>query len=326
MAKSDNPTKVDEQGTKADELQKEIIEGRKTPEEKKVEAPAGEEKKVKTKEEKPPAPSGEVKPGEETFEQKYNVLQGKYDAEVPRLQGELGRATETIANQNAIISSVQKPGEGEGAPAKKEDTPTPEAKVKPEDFEGYGAEMIDLVNLVKDQAKTIRGQNEKLNVIGDRQEEIGGRQYESDSDKFYTELAGQVSDWQTINKSKEFVDWLAETDPFTGVARHALLDDAHSRLDLDRVAHFFKTFKGDGQKPGVETPVPEVPAVSKLEAQIVPDTSAPVSTPGSPQIPKVTRVQLAKATKDYQTGRITEEKFNEIANQFQTAIAAGTPV
>lgn len=332
MAKSDNPKKVEDQGSKADDLQKEIIEGKKTPEEKQVEALAAEEaKKVKAKEEKPP--KVEVKPGEEEpvdFEQKYNVLQGKYDSEVPRLQGDLTRATETIANQNTIISSVQqKPAEGDepGAPAKKEDAPTPEAKVKPEDFEGYGEEMIDLVNLVKDQAKTIKEQNEKLKVIGDRQEQIGEHQYESDSDGFYAKLTQLVPDWQTINKSKEFLGWLAIKDPFIGIARQALLDDAHSTLDLDRVVHFFNAFKGDGgKKPEVETPVTEQPAKSELEAQIVPDTSAPVTTPGAPQVPKVTRAQLAKASKDYQTGRITEEEFNKVANQVQTAIAAGAPI
>lgn len=331
MAKSDNPTKVDDQGKKADELQKEIIEGEKTPEQKKVEAEAlavEEAKKEKAKEKGTPViPPGEVKKPEEPvdFEQKYNVLQGKYDSEVPRLQGEVGRANETIANQNAVISSIKKPpGEGEQEPGKP-DTSTPEAKVKPEDFEGYGAEMIDLVNLVKDQAKTNRELNEKLKVIGDRQEQTDERQYESDSDVFYKKLAEQVSDWQTINKSKAFVEWLAVKDPFTGILRHALLEDAHAQLDLDRVVYFFKAFTGDGGKPKVETPTPEVPA-NELENQLVPDTSAPVTPPGSPQVPKVTRAQLAKATYDYQTGRITEEKFNEIANAVQTAIAAGQAI
>jgi len=351
----EDPKNVKDQGTKAEELQKEIIEGKKTPEEK-AEALAAEEAKVKKdKDGKPLKPAEkEVKPGEEEvtpgkevkpvkeepvdFEQKYKVLQGKYDSEVPGLQEALSGANETIASQNKIIASAQPgkpPGEGEVEKSAEEkaaeEAAEAKTELKVEDFEGYGAEMIEMVTLVKDQAKTIKTQDEKLKKIDERQEESEDRVIESDTKTFYTKLTELVEDWQTINKSPEFLDWLAKKDPFVGLTRHTLLEDAHSTLDLDRVAHFFTAFKKDGGKSEVETPAgegkteEELAAEAELEAQIIPDTGAAVTPPGSPKVPEVTRAHLAKATRDYQTGRINEEAFNKIANAFQTAIAARVP-
>lgn len=353
------PKNVEDQGTKAEDLQKDIIEGKKTPEVKKAEALAAEEaKKAKDKKEKPPKTAEEIKAAEEEatlgkevkpakeepvdYEQKYKVLQGKYDAEVPGLQEALSGANETIASQNKIIASVQPgkpPGEGEEEKTAEqkaaEEASEAEGKLKVEDFEGYGAEMIEMVNLVKGQAKTIREQDEKLKKIDERQDESEDRDVASAATTFYTDLTKEVEDWRTINKSKEFLGWLAEKDPFTGLTRHTLLEDAHAVLDLDRVAHFFTAFKEDGGKPPVETPSGEEKteeekaaeaAEAELAAQVIPDTGGPVTPPGTPQVPKVTRAQLAKATKDYQTGRISEEAFTKIANEFQTAIAAGAPI
>ena len=194
--------------------------------------------------------------------------------------------------------------------------------------------MIEMVNLVKGQAKTIKEQNDRLKKIDERQEETEERGVESATSTFYTDLTKEVEDWQIVNKSKEFLGWLAVKDPFTGLTRHTLLEDAHRTLDLDRVAHFFTAFKEDGgEKPeeGVETPSGEekteeqIAAEAELAAQVIPDTAAGAEIPGAPKVPKVTIAQLTKATRDVQTGRITEEAFNKIANAFQTAIAAGTP-
>ena len=149
MAESTDLTKEEEQGKKAEELQKEIIEGKKTPEQLKAEALAAEEKdkgkvkKVKKEEETPPVTT-EPPPGEgaEGFEQKYLVLQGKYDTEVPLLMQQVKDGQQTIANLNVIVDSVQKepvPGK-----EKKEEEPVVKTELKSEDIEAYGAEMIKI--------------------------------------------------------------------------------------------------------------------------------------------------------------------------------------
>jgi len=160
--------------------------------------------------------------------------------------------------------------------------------VDPTDFEGYGAEMMDLVNLVKDQDNKNKEQANDIKKLKGQVEDVSQDVSESNEDKFYSQLTNLVSDWRTINKDQGWLKWLAEIDALTNVTRQALLDNAFSTLDVNRVANFFQSFKGGG---------PELEPESK----------------GS----ETTLADLRKATRDYQTGRITEEQFDKIADQVQ---------
>ena len=165
--------------------------------------------------------------------------------------------------------------------------------VNPKDFEGYGAEMLDLVTLVKDQDNQIRGQTNEIKELKGQVENVSQDVSQSNEDKFYSELTKLVSDWRTINKDQAWLKWLAEIDALTNVRRQALLDNAFSTLDVNRVANFFNSFKGGGSSP-----------------------SGPELEPGS-KGSGTTLADLRKATRDYQTGRITEEQFDKIANAVQ---------
>ena len=166
--------------------------------------------------------------------------------------------------------------------------------INPEDFEGYGAEMMDLVTLVKDQDKEIRGQTNEIRNLKGQVENVSQDVSESNEDKFYSKLTNLVPDWKTINQDQAWRKWLAEIDALTNVTRQALLDNDFSTLDVNRVANFFNSFKGGG---------------------------AIISNPPDTVAKKGYTVEdVTKASKDYQTGRITEEEFDKIANSVQRSI------
>lgn len=166
--------------------------------------------------------------------------------------------------------------------------------LKDEDFEGYGAEMIDLVGTVKQQANEIKDRAKEINDLKGQVETVSQDVSESNEDKFYASLTEIVPDWRTINKNQGWLKWLAEIDPLTNATRQALLDNAFSALDVSRVATFFNSFKGGG---------------------------GPVSSP-SDSVSKgtYTTVDVTRAAKDYQTGRITEQEFDKVANAVQRSI------
>ena len=58
-----------------------------------------------------------VEPPKEDFEQKYRVLQGKYDSEVPRMSGELRAQGEQIDSLRGVIAQMQKSPEPVKPPA-----------------------------------------------------------------------------------------------------------------------------------------------------------------------------------------------------------------
>ena len=317
------PREVEKQGEEAERLQKEIAEAGKTGEEKlpeeKKETPAQapkktEESKKEDKEKKKPAEvkADEVKPGEGDvdWQQKYLVLQGKYDAEVPQLRNNVADlkviaddANQTIANLNTMV--VEKKGEDPDPDKEKLASTDQSTELKTEDFEGYGDEMIDLINTVKGLAtenKSLKGKVENLT----------SRQVVSAEDTFYDSMDAAVSDWVTINKTPEFLEWLSEVDPLSGLPRQKLLDGASKGLDATRVTHIFNLFKADqGIGASSETSPKETDTDTKgdLKNQVIPDsTGSTDSDPDGGKKPTVTAAQVKKAVHDFQTGRITEEE------------------
>lgn len=201
----------------------------------------------------PPAPQPDQK-----AENKYRVLKGKYDAEVPLLQRQLNEQQQLI---NKLISQTNTP-----APA---DTPrqlTAEERfsslgVSHKEVEEYGSELLDMVARVAQGTVT----PELRKLMADTQEikkSLGAAQQmvqQSAQDKVYASLNAWSSDWNTINESPEFLAWLDDTDVFSGSTRRASLVGAFNSHDAARVVGIFKAYVG-------KTPVPtpsSTPAVDR---------------------------------------------------------------
>jgi len=346
---SEAPRNVEKQGDKADELQKQIIEGKTGKEElaKKEVAPAKDledAKKAKEDEDKKKveAPKKadeslkEIKTDEQDYKQQYLVLQGmiksdnaRHADEIARLNQALEDATRTITNLNSIVSSAQqsKKADEEGQD-KGEATKAPDAQptLKMEDFEGYGQEMSDLVKLANQQAGEIRQLKGQIGTVEKQVGKVGQSIAESAEDRFYNDLDKAVPDYHAINEDKKWLEWLAQVDPLTGRNRQQFLDEAREAFDVKRVANFFKAFKGVNGGVTLDQGSSEVPpdnAGSKdaLGEQVMPEqTGAGEGSDLQPKVKTVTFAQYTKAVKDAQTGRITEEEFNKIANQYQRQI------
>jgi hypothetical protein len=158
-----------------------------------------------------------------------------------------------------------------------------------EDFDGYGEEMAEMVDAVNQAVFDNRQLKEELDGV---QGDIA----QVSKNTLFDYLDKAIFDWETINKDPAFLNWLGQVDPLTGIRRQALLDDAYAALDSQRVASFFLTWKGGGNAH---------------------------SESSSHQKPKITFAQYNKAVKDAQTGRITEQEFEKIANDYQMQFATG---
>lgn len=344
---SEAPRSVEKQGDKADELQKQIIEGKTGKEElpPKEVAPIKDSedvKKAKEAEDKKKAEAlkktdeslKEIKTDEEDFKQKYLVLQGmiksdnaRHADEIARLNQALESATQTINNLNSTISSAQQskkadePGQVEEDGKKASDA---QPKLKVEDFEGYGQEMSDLVQLANQQAVEIRQLKGQIGTVEKQVGDVGHSIAESAEDRFYNALEKAVPDYLAINKTDKWLEWLAKVDPLTGRNRQQFLDEARDAFDVNRVANFFTAFKDGNGGVTTEEGSSEVHE-DALADQIVPEqTGAGEGADLQPKEKTVTFAQYQKAVKDAQTGRITEGEFEKIANQYQRQIGKAT--
>lgn len=200
------------------------------------------------------------------WEQRYNVLQSKYDAEVPRLFAQVRELTEQLRTAVAPAPAV--------APAQT----APTTLVTSADVEQFGPEIIDLIGR---KAQEIAGAqvDTLMDHIKKLEQALGGvssRQGVSDRDRFFMELDKLVPTWRKTNENSQFNAWLAQVEPMIGFPRKVALDDAVENNDAHRAAFFFTAFAETLTPVSPAQPVPQVPT---LENQVSPTKPGGGATP-----------------------------------------------
>ena len=171
------------------------------------------------------------------WEHKYNVLKGKYDKEVPRLQHQNNSLQSQIGDlQEQMNELLSRPVQ------------TPEAHqsqhLRPEEIEDYGADMIDVVKRAareefEPMIGTLREENERLRQL------LGGVQQQSVMnvrERMLGQLDEAVPKWRELNQHPEFLGWLENLDAYSGERRLDMLRQAFDKNNTARVVAFFKGF------------------------------------------------------------------------------------
>lgn len=173
---------------------------------------------------------------------RFDVLQGKYNAEVPALRKEIAELVAKQANPEPTGSAVER-------------TQSAVSALTEAEIEEYGPDLVNLIRRVvgngadDDKVKSIKGEVEQL-----KQEREQERQQDAEA-RFWSELERQVPNYIDINNLPEFHEWLATVDPLSGVSRQVLLENAQANSDPFRVAAIFKSFGGKpAVKPGNKIP------------------------------------------------------------------------
>jgi len=340
------PPAVKAQGTKADALQTALNAGTPAPAVQPVvpgePAPPGQEPLppavVPPKPAEPPAvkvPEAPppTTPTEQYWKTQFDALKTGSDKEILGFQADVQRLNDAIWQQSQSITGLLKTNEaltgaspegqvipGQPVPPGAPGQPagiTP-VELVPEDFTGYGSEIVDLVHVVN----ALKAENVSLKGASQRIQNIETRSTQTAQDLMFKHLDDNVQDWEQINKTRPWLDWLNGVDPLSGYKRQVLLDDAFAANNGSRVAGFFSTFFAEtGQQPPPPGLVPAPPAGGEPPAAapvVLPDTTGAGAPPGAPPAPEITKEQFNMAQKDMQTGRMTYEDFQTLTNNYQT--------
>lgn len=236
-------------------------------------------------------PAGAPPSEDPAAEQRFKVLQGKYNAEVPRLHQtnkQLSEHNQALQNQlqatQALLAGFAQ------TPAAAQPAPQP-SLITDKDRKEFGADLIELVERVADSrvAPKIRTLEEQFRPVAQTVQQMAPmvQQTAENSQKTAADLAHEQmcngldqyvvdqngnSLWERINESPEFQTWLAAKDPYAGLQRGAMLAQAYKSQDLPRVVTFFTGFMkehaavaptGQQQAPTpAGQPQPGTPAVS----------------------------------------------------------------
>lgn len=267
-----------------------------------------------------PAPKPEPPTSEETWEHRYKTLDGKYKAEVPRLFGELRELKAELEAAQATIAELKR------APA--EAQPKPKKLVTDEDVETFGPDLVDLIDrkarevadeLVDGRTAELRAENEKL------REQLTGvseRQQSNDRQVFYAELERLVPDYEALNVDPGFLNWLAEVDQLSGVARQEYLNRAYVSFDATRTAALFNAYKQLTAPPVAPTPQSD----STLERQVAPSGSKASTPPPAAASTKIWRSgEIEAFYKQVSLGKFKDNEADRvrIEAEIDQAVAEG---
>ncbi len=166
---------------------------------------------------------------------RFEVLQGKYNAEVPALRKEIATLSEQAPSAESAAQRAQ----------------SAVADLTEAEIEEYGPELVGLIQRVVGKAVGGQGQGD----LSELKSELGQLREERQQDaaaRFWSELEAQVPNFREVNADASFHAWLAGVDALSGQSRQQLLVGAQQAFDPYRVAAVFKAFgKPASAKPTI---------------------------------------------------------------------------
>ena len=212
-------------------------------------------------------PAGTSAPDvEETFEHKYRTLQGKYDAEVPRLHQRVKELTEKL---DELSTKLVEQSKQETSTKVEEEV----SYVTDADREEFGEELIDVQRRVakevaREYDKRLQAQEA---VIEDLKKRLGETDGKIGHMTFAQKLAHLVPDFEQVDNDPRWIAWLDEHDPILRGPRRVQAAQAYNAGDAEAVAHYVSLFK----QTIADTPKSEsTKRQSELEKQVAPNRSA----------------------------------------------------
>lgn len=243
---------------------------------------------------------------EETWRSKFVTLQGKYDAEVPRLHESMRQMREQLLAMQSDKHDVAPP-----APQ--------QSGVNRKALEEYDAEFGKLVDVIEQQREQIKKMEAYLS-------QVWQAQAMTEDQIFQRDLRAAIPDFDQINSLPEFVSWLAENDGFSRRTRKENGEAALAARDVQTVAAIISQFKSQyaGKKKAADRP-----------ANIVPESrqTAPDAAMQTGQAPSFTNAEFHEL---YERRRLNVYPFTwkgqivrnadearTLANEVQQAVYAG---
>lgn len=298
------PKQVEENAEIAEELMKASAEELEEAEEPPVEGP--EEETEEDGEQDPPEGEDDE---ELTFKQRYEALQGKYNAEVPRLHDELKTLKASVLEKLGQLSEPKKP-----EPEKQEQEPEIYARIREE----YGDEYLDMLSQLTDAkarevakqmiAETVKPVEEDVSSVKDAQLQSARKSFEASLDQQVPEAA-----WRQLWEGEDpgFQEFLEQEDPSGLYTYGDLLKNYLEAWDDKKTAKVFNLY--------LEQKGPKKPSNKDKESLLAPSRTTPQSTPKEQGKIIWTREKIKEFEVNDRQGVYSEEESQKLWNDLLSA-------
>jgi DNA repair exonuclease SbcCD ATPase subunit len=188
------------------------------------------------------------------WEQRYKTLQGKYNAQVPRLQQDIRRLQESLSALENEKAQLQKA-----------------AETKPDDFQGqstldkeafaeYGEDFGTLVDTIqKLEQRNAALSDEVQRLSGDVTQDRQAKAQEA-YDRYLRDVTDRVAalggNLTQLDSSPQFLNWLRQYPEGEAESRHAKLQRAESVKDVSATVEIFQEYLGGTAPPAAPASTP----------------------------------------------------------------------
>lgn len=218
-------------------------------------------------------------------EHRFKVLQGKYTAETRRAAArinELERQNATLIDRMSAANPNPPPAAPAPAPLTLEQRAAQVGITKAEIAE-YGPELIEMMIRT---ASNIA--NSRVAPVENSTRQLGAQVHQSlqtaqktAREIVYEALATQIDNWEAVNSSQDFLDWLAGHDIFSGQTRGAGLMRAFEGNDATRVVGIFRAFLEEDERTRSTARTPRVDPATLIAPGQPLGGGAPAPTDGN---------------------------------------------
>ena len=190
--------------------------------------------------------SSDWKARAEKAEHQLSIMNGKYDAEVPRLTLENKHLRGEMDGLKAEFTTFKKSAEN-NVTAKKdaEEQKTLSHALGILDKE-LGSEAVEAIkNLIgaNTPKQDLSSVNERMDKQDERMDNLGSSVEQLSEGDCQAEMTRLCPDWTKLNNSREFKDWLKEKDDITGYSYFDLLSSAYGEKNPVKSVAIFNRYK-----------------------------------------------------------------------------------
>lgn len=217
-----------------------------------------------------PAPQ-EGEPGKPRIDwkHKFSVLQGKYDAEVPRYARDLREARAENSDLKSKLLTLHDENNRlrQGTPAG-----TPAAN----DFDPAFLTLLEQATATAVSAK-VKPLEERVQVAEQADNARRFEAFKASVNDYVVDATG--ADWLAIQNTPEFQTFMVEHDPASGLQRQELLNAAITRGDPMRAAYFY--IESFNRNKPVSAPAPVAATPDPRTHLVTPTQTASSAVPAS---------------------------------------------
>lgn len=220
------------------------------------------------------------------WESRYKAMEGRYKAEIPRLQRQFEEALAQNEGLRTLLAQLN--DKVQAAPQ-----PDPYAQqvfLTNEDVETYGSEMLDVTKRAAQEAVTpyIRQLQEELQALRGQVGTVYNGVQQRTRSEMYEVLNREVPNWREVQQTPEFLEWVDSPDAYSNRPRRALMQEALDNMDGGWVSRILKGFLSEMNAlapPAVQPTGGQPPAGGEPPRPRLDDFAAPGRARPAPRAP-----------------------------------------